>query len=247
MKSGSVCEKGRRPQNQDGVLCRLETGQVPLVAVSDGMGGHLAGDAASALSLQVLNEATLTFTAQPPDALASAYKKANEAVLEAARQDVGKEGMGATLVSALLYPDHFITANTGDSRLYLLEQGHLRQITHDHSYVQELVRMGIITEEQAMHHPKRNLITRCIGSDRDFEPDLFYICWQKGDLILLCSDGLSGVLPKETMEEILLEAIPPQKKCRKLVDLAYRKGSTDNITVLIVENDEELSIDHGNH
>lgn len=247
MKSGSVCEKGRRPQNQDGVLCRLETGQVPLVAVSDGMGGHLAGDAASALSLRVLNEATLTFTAQPPDALASAYKRANEAVLEAARQDVGKEGMGATLVSALLYPDHFITANTGDSRLYLLEQGHLRQITHDHSYVQELVRMGIITEEQAMHHPKRNLITRCIGSDRDFEPDLFYICWQKGDLILLCSDGLSGVLPKETMEEILLEAIPPQKKCRKLVDLAYRKGSTDNITALIVENDEELSIDHGNH
>lgn len=247
MKSGSVCEKGRRPQNQDGVLCRLETGQVPLVAVSDGMGGHLAGDAASALSLQVLNEATLTFTTQPPDALASAYKKANEAVLEAARQDVGKEGMGATLVSALLYPDHFITANTGDSRLYLLEQGHLRQITHDHSYVQELVRLGIITEEQAMHHPKRNLITRCIGSDRDFEPDLFYICWQKGDLILLCSDGLSGVLPRETMEEILLEAIPPQKKCRKLVDLAYRKGSTDNITALIVENDEELSIDHGNH
>lgn len=247
MKSGSVCEKGRRPQNQDGVLCRLETGQVPLVAVSDGMGGHLAGDAASALSLQVLNEATLTFTTQPPDALASAYKKANEAVLEAARQDVGKEGMGATLVSALLYPDHFITANTGDSRLYLLEQGHLRQITHDHSYVQELVRLGIITEEQAMHHPKRNLITRCIGSDRDFEPDLFYICWQKGDILLLCSDGLSGVLPKETMEEILLEAIPPQKKCRKLVDLAYRKGSTDNITALIVENDEELSIDHGNH
>lgn len=240
MKFGSVCEKGRRPQNQDGVLCRFEEGCVPLAAVSDGMGGHLAGDAASALSLQVLEEATRSFSSQPQDILGIAFKQANEAVLDASRQDPGKEGMGATLVAALLYPDHFITANTGDSRLYLLEQGHLRQITHDHSYVQELVRMGVITEEQAMRHPKRNLITRCIGSEGDYEPDLFYIRWRKGDLLLLCSDGLSGVLPKETMEELLNEKGVPQKKCKKLVDLAYKKGSTDNITALIVENDEEI-------
>lgn len=239
MKYGSVCEKGRRAQNQDGVLTCFEPGRIPLVAVSDGMGGHLAGDAASALCLQVLREVTASFTAQPPDILSTAYEKANEAVLSAAREDVNKADMGATLVSALLYPDHFVTANTGDSRLYLLEQGQLRQITHDHSYVQELVRMGVITPEQAMHHPKRNLITRCIGSEKDFEPDLFYIRWQKGDKILLCSDGLSGVLAREALEEVLRQKGEPQKICKKLVDLAYRKGSTDNITALVVENDEE--------
>lgn len=244
MKYGNVCEKGRRSQNQDGVLCRFEEGQIPLTAVSDGMGGHLAGDAASALSLKVLDETTRDFSVQPQDILQQAFRKANESVLEESRLDEGKAGMGATLVAALLYPDHFITANTGDSRLYLLEQGRLRQITHDHSYVQELVRRGLITEEQAMRHPKRNLITRCIGSDSDYEPDLFYINWQKGDSILLCSDGLSGVLTREMLEEVLLQRGDPQKKCKKLVDLAYRKGSTDNITALIVENDEEVTIGH---
>lgn len=244
MKYGSVCEKGRRTQNQDGVLCRFEGGQVPLAAVSDGMGGHLAGDAASALSLKVLCEITRDFSVQPQDILNQAFHRANAAVLEESQRDEGKTGMGATLVAALLYPDHFITANTGDSRLYLLEQGHLRQITHDHSYVQELVRRGVITEDQAMRHPKRNLITRCIGSEGEFEPDLFYIPWQKGDCILLCSDGLSGVLTREMLEEVLLQRGDPQKKCKKLVDLAYRKGSTDNITALIVENDEETTIGH---
>lgn len=239
MKYGSVCEKGRRPQNQDGVLTCFDPGRIPLAAVSDGMGGHLAGDAASALCLQVLGKITASFTVQPPDILSTAYQKANEAVLEAAHADAAKADMGATLISALLYPDHFVTANTGDSRLYLLEQGQLRQITHDHSYVQELVRMGVITPEQAMHHPKRNLITRCIGSEKDFEPDLFYIRWQKGDKILLCSDGLSGVLTREMLEEVLCQKGEPQKICKKLVDLAYRKGSTDNITALVVENDEE--------
>lgn len=240
MKYGSVCEKGKRPQNQDGMLVRMDRRYMPLAAVSDGMGGHLAGDAASALSLQILDENTRCMNIAPQDMLARAYVLANDAVLEESHRDPHKDGMGATLVSALFFPDHFIAANVGDSRLYSFKQGVLRQVTYDHSYVQELVCLGYITKEQAKHHPKRNLITRCIGSsDGPFETDLFYIDWKQGDSVLLCSDGLSGVLEEEDIQDILSQPYSPQIQCEKLAALALKKGSTDNITALIVCNDEE--------
>lgn len=240
MKTAYLSEKGVRSSNQDAILLRLEAGTVPLVAVSDGMGGHLAGEVASALALQLLDRQTRSLDNRPPeDMLYRAFETANEEVLTAASEDAGREGMGATLVAALLYEDHFITGNVGDSRLYLYSKGKLRQVTVDHSFVQELVRRGVITQKQALTHPRRNVITRCIGMEDSCKADLFYLHWEKGDRLLLCSDGLCGVLEQGELESILERYGDINKQCQALYKAAMRQGSRDNISILLVEHDGE--------
>ena len=137
----------------------------------------------------------------------------------------------------IIYHDHFITANIGDSRLYLVSEGEMRQVTFDHSYVQELVRRGFLTAEEAWNHPRKNVITRCVGTESSFEPDVFYTRWNPRDLVLLCSDGLCDVLTEADLLSIIQRETDLDTLAKALFDTAYERGSADNISLVLVRNE----------
>ena len=147
--------------------------------------------------------------------------------------------MGATLVCAVPFPTRFLAANVGDSRLYLFHNGALRQITHDHSYVAELVRREIITPEEAKTHPRRNWVTRAIGTEPHVKVDLFSEEWEAGDILILCSDGLFCSLNDADFCRILASCADLDDACETLSALAYENGSSDNITVVLIQNAED--------
>ena len=210
----------------------------PLIAaVSDGMGGHAAGEVASRISIEALDMWTRELVDAPQNVLVDAFFNANAQVISAAEEDHKLSGMGATLVAAIFYHDHFITANIGDSRLYLVSSGEIRQVTFDHSYVQELVRRGFLTAEEARNHPRKNVITRCIGTESSFEPDVFYTRWNPKDLVILCSDGLCDVLREEDMLALVKQEPDLDALCRTMAQAAYDKGSADNISLVLVRNE----------
>lgn len=237
MRYRSLSEQGRRPNNEDVVFTRFDPRYPLIAAVSDGMGGHAAGEVASRISIDALDTWTRELTDAPQNVLVDAFFNANAQVISTAKTDRKLRGMGATMVAAIFYHDHFITANIGDSRLYLVSAGEIRQVTFDHSYVQELVRRGFLTAEEARVHPRKNVITRCMGSEAAFEPDVFYTRWNPRDLVLLCSDGLCDVLRDEDMLSIIQQEEDLDALCQALADAAYEKGSADNISLVLVRNE----------
>lgn len=239
MKWAGKTETGKRPHNEDSYFVGTMDGRT-VAAVSDGMGGHRAGEVASSLAIETLRTA-LGFAAGAIEGktLSDALVEANRVVFEKASNNDAMYGMGATLVCAAVFPDRFLAANVGDSRMYLLHNDSIRQITHDHSYVAELVRRGVITHEEARTHPRRNLITRAIGAEPNVKVDLFADDWADGDTLLLCSDGLSGSLTDSEIAFILLAEPDPEKACDTLISRALQNGSTDNITVVLVKNAED--------
>ena len=242
MRYSSLSEKGRRPNNEDVVFTRFDPRYPLIAAVSDGMGGHAAGEVASRLSIEALDTWTRELCDAPQNVLVDAFFSANAQVISAADSDRKLRGMGATMVAAIFYRDHFITANIGDSRLYLISSGEIRQVTFDHSYVQELVRRGFLTAEEARNHPQKNVITRCIGTEASFEPDVFYTRWNPKDLVILCSDGLCDVLTEKDMLAIVKQTSDLDSLCRTLAETAYKKGSTDNISLVLVRNEGGMEL-----
>jgi protein phosphatase len=237
MRYSSLSEKGRRPNNEDEVFTRFDPRYPLIAAVSDGMGGHAAGEVASRISIEALDMWTRELCDAPQNVLVDAFFNANAQVISAAEQEKKYRGMGATMVAAIFYHDHFITANIGDSRLYLVSGNDMRQVTFDHSYVQELVRRGFLTAEEARNHPRKNVITRCIGTESSFEPDVFYTRWNPKDLVILCSDGLCDVLREEDMLALVKQEPDLDALCRTMVQAAYDKGSADNISLVLVRNE----------
>lgn len=229
---------GKRSHNEDSYFAGVLNG-TPVVAVSDGMGGHAAGETASRISIETLCAALEQARPVTEGSLVTAFSKANGTVYDTAVRNEAMYGMGATLVCAVLSPTRFLAANVGDSRLYLFHGGSIRQISHDHSYVAELVRRGIITPEEAKTHPRRNLITRAVGTEPTVRTDLFSDAWEPGDILLLCSDGLSGSLSEAEMAYLLLSTQDLDKACTLLIDRAFENGSTDNITVVLARNAED--------
>lgn len=236
MRFAGKTETGLRPQNEDSFLL-LHTERLDAVAVSDGMGGHQAGEIASRLAVETLERVLENGRIDPEAALSSAFSEANRTVHERASQSDEMYGMGCTLVAAILQPDRFIAANVGDSRLYHFDGKKLRQITHDHSFVAELVRRGAITPAEAKTHPRRNLITRAIGTEMRVPADVFVCDWAKGDMLLLCSDGLCGVLEDVEMAAFLRNCTDLDATCSALIQRALSADSRDNITVVIAQND----------
>ncbi len=205
----------------------------PLYVVCDGMGGHAAGEVASEIAVDVISQ-------RSPDhadaaALGQAVEEANLAVIKAAREGVGRAGMGCTCTAAILEKERLVIAQVGDSRAYLLHQGKLQQLTRDHSLVADLIEAGQITEAEARVHPQRSVITRALGSDPRTQPDLFEINVEAGDRLLLCSDGLSTMLEDPEIEKILKNASDPQRCAAQLVNEANGLGGYDNVTVIVVE------------
>lgn len=233
-----VSVQGRRNRNEDCIFLP-QNGGLPLVIVADGMGGHNAGYLASRIAVDAAVRAVEKGDMdKPAELLQHAAEEANRAILAHADGDYTCRGMGTTMVMALLFTDHYIAANIGDSRLYHFHQDTLIQITRDHSYVWEMVHAGYITPEEARTHPQRNIITRALGTPDIGPIDLFENPWQPQDMLFLCTDGLYGSLDARDIERVLREEEDLQTACETLVQIASYGGSTDNISVVLSANKE---------
>ena len=205
----------------------------PLFAVADGMGGHAAGEVASEIAVNVLAERA---PAHPdPEALGRAVEEANRAIIVAAHEGRGHEGMGTTMTAAMLEGERLIIAQVGDSRAYLLHQGKLQQLTRDHSLMADMIEAGQLTPEEARTHPNRSVITRALGSDPHTQPDLYEINVETGDRLLICSDGLSGMVCDNDIESTLARVRDPQRCASQLVNEAIANGGHDNVTVIVAD------------
>ncbi|MDI6843262.1 MAG: Stp1/IreP family PP2C-type Ser/Thr phosphatase [Anaerosomatales bacterium] len=217
-----------RPSNEDAYLM-----EPPLFAVADGLGGHQAGEVASTVAMETL------FAHAPKRAeakgLARAVRAANAAVIEAAEQGRGREGMGTTLTAAMVEGTRIAVAHVGDSRAYLLSRGELAQLTQDHSLVADMVRSGTLSPEAARQHPNRSVITRALGSDPNMVADAFEVQAAPGDRLLLCTDGLTGMVEDSAIAEVLKTAPSPKAAVARLIAAANEAGGHDNITVVVVD------------
>ena len=238
MKAFSITDIGKKRQlNQDHIYSSLEpVGNLPnIFLVADGMGGHKAGGYASSCAVETILEGVRESEGvRPEEILTEAIQRANEVIEKRAGEDERFSGMGTTVVAACWDGKELIAANVGDSRLYVVGD-RIRQITQDHSLVQEMVRLGEMDQESARTHPDRNIITRAIGADRKVQADVFETVLEPGDRILLCSDGLTNMVEDDEILRILNGSGDLVSKTEYLVELANRNGGKDNITVITIE------------
>lgn len=238
LRSFSVTDIGKkRKLNQDYVyVSEAPVGNLPnLFIVADGMGGHNAGDYASKCAVEtIVKEVRGSFEKNPVRILGKAIRIANDLIRRRAREDSSLFGMGTTVVAATCLGHYLQVANVGDSRLYIVGD-QVRQITRDHSLVEEMIRMGGIDREAARNHPDKNIITRAIGGLDTVEIDFFNEEVKPGELILMCSDGLSNMLEDEEIGRILKEHGSIEEKAQKLVDAANEQGGKDNIAVILID------------
>ncbi len=206
-----------------------------LFLVADGMGGHLAGEYASAHAVEVATEVIRESHSQEPVALLEeAICAANAAVYQESLQDASKHGMGTTFVAATISGQHLYVANVGDSRLYLVDDTAVCQITRDHSLVNEMIRQGGMTAEMARHSTRKNIITRAVGAESDVQIDVFDLFLQPGQQVLMCTDGLTNMVSDDEILDIMREEDNPAAQAKRLVDTANAHGGKDNISVVIV-------------
>lgn len=238
LKSYALTDIGRRRQlNQDFIYCsETPVGNLPnIFIVADGMGGHNAGDYASRYAVEtVVEEIEISFEKNPVKILGRAIDRANKMIRQRAREDISYSGMGTTMVIATCIGRYLEVANVGDSRLYVVND-RIRQITQDHSLVEEMVRMGGIDRASARNHPDKNIITRAIGARDHVEADFFNLELQAGDMVLLCSDGLTNMMDDETIHRILRSGGSLEDRVEELVRVANQNGGKDNISVIVIE------------
>ena len=226
----------RRESNQDSYLINADMG---LYVVADGMGGHQGGEVASALAVEALEDVirnSVGSTSSPRDQFLAAYTEACRRIFDkAAYERPELLGMGTTMVAILHRGTSFLIGNVGDSRCYLYRKPHFWQVTEDHSMVNEQLRAGLINEHQALHFSGRNVITRSVGYEREVAVDILERPATKGDVFLLCSDGLSGLVTDQKIADIFNQN-PLSEVANKCVDAALGNGGDDNVTVLVVAN-----------
>jgi serine/threonine protein phosphatase PrpC len=237
----------QRQHNEDSYLVADEPG---LFLVADGMGGHAAGEIASRIAVDSISEFILHTKEDDgtwPHAYDEHYKRstnrlmaavrlANTRVLEAMRKDARLRGMGTTVVACLADDDIMSFAHVGDSRAYLIRAGALSRITNDHSWVFEQVQAGMLTEAEAEKHPLRNVITRALGGALSVTPDASEVETKPGDVYLLCSDGLTGMVPEDEIRDIVDKNVDDlEKACQVLIDTANERGGLDNVTAILVK------------
>ena len=243
MKSYALTDKGIcRQMNQDSIYHTCEAvGMLDnLFAVADGMGGHLGGDYASSHSISRLEE-LMRVSSEPAVSkrFEDAYTAINHEIYELGHTEAEYFRMGTTLVACTLNAERLLTvANVGDSRLYIYDcLCGLRQITKDHSYVEEMVRKGEITRDSELYLQSKNIITRAIGAAVSVKTDIFQVELEHGSQILLCSDGLTNMVSDDQIELVLKEETGPEAKTLKLIQMANEAGGEDNISVVIVETE----------
>ena len=225
-----------RSGNEDSYLMLADRG---IFIVADGMGGHAAGEVASEMAVQILQR-ELTDLRNIDDGPAGervmgALKRANKAIHDRTIAEVDKQGMGTTASVLIVAGHRYLIGQVGDSRIYLLRDGALRQLTKDHSYVQEQVDAGFLTPEQARYHPYSNVITRCVGASPEVEPDVYTGEVRVGDLFLVASDGLTGMVDDRRLQQLLLARVAPERLVHLLISEANGRGGLDNITAIVVQ------------
>ena len=222
-----------RPQNEDSYLC-----EHPLYAVADGLGGHAAGEVASALVVERLTELTfgddVSLDAAQQE-LAEAVRDANRRIHRSAAEDPQHAGMGSTVTAAVAVGATLCFAHVGDSRGYLLRGGELSQITEDHTPVQRAVRAGVISAEEAKHHPSRHVLAQAVGLDVDVEVDTPRVDLQAGDRIVLCTDGMTDPIPDTDIPGIIGDADGPDAVVDALITAALQRGGPDNVTIVVID------------
>lgn len=241
MNAFGITDKGKvRSANQDAYrLYRSPDGEYVLAVLCDGMGGVHGGEIASKIAAETFMEYAVDILRREPavDAaqlLREAAAYANLKVYDRAFRDESCQGMGTTLVAALVRPSNAAVVNIGDSRGYWLADGQLQQVTRDHSFVQNMIDRGLLTEEEARSHPRKNVIMRAVGLERTVRSDIFRLDIRDGDALLLCSDGLSNLVGAEEMESLLLSCPDDETLCRELLSVALERGAPDNVTLVIV-------------
>lgn len=239
MKSYSITDVGqKRTVNQDFVFTsETPVGNLPnLFVVADGMGGHKAGDFASSYAVEVLlSTIREDENSNPVKIIRAAIENANTQLLREASDNETMSGMGTTMVLVTIVGHYAYVANVGDSRLYLVDENKISQITKDHSLVEEMVRMGEISRDDARNHPDKNIITRALGAGRDVDVDFFDIRLTPGDILLLCSDGLSNMVADEDIRRVIRTSETLEETGCRLVSMANDNGGRDNIAVVLVE------------
>lgn len=239
VKTFSITNIGiRRKLNQDFVYTSEQpVGNLPnLFIVADGMGGHNAGDYASKVTVETMVEKIgASSETENTRILEEAIQAANTLIRLKASESADLEGMGTTVVAATCSGDRLCVANVGDSRLYVANHKEIRQITKDHSWVEEMVRRGGLGKEEARNHPDKNIITRAVGADDGIKVDFFSVQLKEGDLILMCTDGLTNMLEDEEIRMILDGARDMVEKAEELVAAANDRGGRDNISVILID------------
>ena len=247
LKAVGITHVGRQRQhNEDSYLV---ADQAKMFIVADGMGGHAAGEIASRIAVDSISE-FIQHTKEDdgtwPHAydenyrrstnrLMAAVRLANTRVLEAMRKDARLRGMGTTVVACLADENVVSVAHVGDSRAYLIRDGQLSRLTNDHSWVFEQVQAGMLTEAEAEKHPLRNVITRALGGALSVSPDASEVDARKGDVYLLCSDGLTGMVSEDDILRLVTETDDLDAACQRLIDTANERGGLDNVTAILVK------------
>lgn len=238
LKTFSVTDIGkRRKLNQDCVYASEQAvGNLPnLFIVADGMGGHKAGEFASKCTVETICDlASRSFEKNPVLILKKAIETANESIRKKAAEDDSYEGMGTTVVAASCLGKYLQIANVGDSRLYVIGDG-IRQITRDHSLVEEMIRMGSLDRSAARNHPDKNIITRAIGANDNIEIDFFSVELKPREKVLMCSDGLTNMLEDEEISRIVQGSGSIEGRAKALISAANDRGGRDNISVILIE------------
>jgi protein phosphatase len=241
IKVGARTDVGMvRSGNEDNFFAEADARRGVFV-VADGMGGHAAGEVASEMAVQIIARALLPLQSVKaegaPALVAQALRDANRAIYERMLAEVDKQGMGTTVSALVMSDEGYLIGQIGDSRIYLLRDGALTQITKDHSYVQEQVDAGLLTPEQARYHPYSNVITRCVGASDEVEADIYQGETKPGDVFLVASDGLTGMVDDRRLQQLLLARSGPGRIVDALIAEANNRGGLDNITSIVVQVD----------
>lgn len=238
IKTAYLTDKGRRRElNEDSVYASEKpVGNLPnLFMIADGMGGHNAGDFASDFTVRtIVEEIETSFEKNPSIIFEKAMNTANKKLRKVAESDITKKGMGTTVVAATCMGKYLQIANVGDSRLYIINDT-IKQITTDHSYVEEMIRRGNLQRENARSNPNKNIITRAVGAKEEVKVDIYVMELTPGDLILMCSDGLTNMLEDEEIKMIIKKQRDIIEMAEELVRAANENGGKDNISVILIE------------
>jgi protein phosphatase len=238
-----------RSGNEDSFFAHA-TPQAGLFIVADGMGGHAAGEVASEMAVQIVARELSPIADLHGDGVREkvslALREANRAIFERTLAESDKQGMGTTASVLMLSGKRYLIGQVGDSRIYMLRDGGLKQLTKDHSYVQEQVDAGLLTPEQARYHPYSNVITRCVGAGESIEPDTFAGEVKPGDVFLVASDGLTGMVDDRRLQQLLLSRATARRVVDALIAEANYRGGLDNITAIVVQVQKvEVTQDEG--
>lgn len=242
MRIWGITHRGRvRIENQDAYHFILPAEGPAIGVVCDGMGGARGGNVASEMAVNCFLEHLRPDLPKDVtedvagDRMRAAAVEANRAVYQRALEDPMLRGMGTTIVAAVVLRREAVVLNVGDSRAYHMKKGVITRITSDHSVVEDMVRRGKITREEARYHPQKNLITRALGSEASVDCDLFTVPVEKGEYLLLCSDGLTNTVMEEELLEEVYSSHPPDTCCDRLLAMSLARGAPDNVTVVLFE------------